>query len=265
MTRRRLSEASSSMSGIHRLVSEVAELTARKWTGHWVALYVYGSFARDENDPWSDLDILLVRRAGEGGLAAGRQWMAEIYARFNYLVDPLLLPEEELTDRTHWANASFVQGLKRDGVVLFGDDIRPRMAEPTEGQLRICTLQLAMLAVRRLLGLSREVPAPEVLAALDVHRIKRCPAGNAAWQVTTCAAAMLRALSMLQTGRPRQDKRSIAEDLRAAGRDDLASLPEEAVRIRAAVPRWGELGAGFVPVQRLASALGDLYGQLIRS
>ena len=48
------------MISAEHLVEQVVDLTRSRWSEHFAALYVYGSYVRGEMDAWSDL----TRRAG---------------------------------------------------------------------------------------------------------------------------------------------------------------------------------------------------------
>jgi len=83
---------------------------------------LYGSRARGEGDPGSDLDIAVVLRGAPSSRADAAIDMAgiafDVMLETGVLVDPLPLWEDEWQHPEHFSNPSLIENIRRDGVAL---------------------------------------------------------------------------------------------------------------------------------------------------
>lgn len=247
------------------LIHEVVALTRRLGQGNFLALYAYGSAVRGDADDWSDLDVFLISRDGDEALRRTREWMQQVYDRFQFQVDPIAMAHGGLGAGVPDEYASFLWSLRKCSRLLWGKAMIEEACLPTFEQLQRAAVQVALLCIRRLYSTSRDRPIPDALPLPDAARCQDCPAGNYVWQVVTAIVQSLRALLTVEGGGYCESKSEIADRLRARGEFGLAGLCDTARQIRGRVPRMG-------PVDRIPSSLATLrqaipviYGRLRRA
>jgi len=247
------------------LIHEVVALTRRLDQGTFLALYAYGSAVRGDVDDWSDLDVFLIRRDGPEALQRTREWMQQVYDRFQFQVDPIAMPQGRLGARVPDECACLLWSLKKHSRLLWGKAMIEQVRLPTFEELQRAAVQVALLCIRRLYSISRECPVPEALPLPDAARCQECPAGNYVWQVVTAIVQSLRALLTVEGGGYCDSKSEIVDRLRARGEFSLAGLYDTAKDIRDRVPRMEPVEEIPSSLETLRQAIPVVYGRLRRA
>lgn len=248
-----------------RLIQEIVALTQRLDGGTFFALYAYGSAVRGDADDWSDLDVVLIRRDGPEALRQAREWMQQVYDRFQFQVDPISMAEGCLGTRVPDEYASFVWSLKKHSRLLWGKEMIEEACLPMFDQLQRAAVQVALLCIRRLYSISRERPIPDALPLPDTARCQDCPAGNYVWQVVTTIVQSLRALLTVEGGGYCESKSEIADRLRTRGELRLAELCGMARDVRDRVPRMSAVDKIPPSLGILRKATPVIYARLRRA
>jgi len=243
------------------LTARVIEATRPYLERGLVALYAHGSHAGGEVDGWSDLDVCYIHHESEESLRAYREWMGEMHDRFEYVVDPVGAPLEQLGEGGHWSFAFLRDGLLRGATLLLGEDIRHLVSPPSEHLMRLSVLYTSLTWVRRLYEVPRWEPLPESLEGLTPQPLEAWEHGNAAWQAYMAVIQLLRAIVLLEMGVFCEGRREILNALQERG-EEAAGLMEEALQVRAELPRFEEVERASPGVAKLLAAIPDLGERL---
>jgi hypothetical protein len=247
---------------LEELVPAVVESTRPHLDKGLVALYVHGSCAGGETDAWSDLDVAAIcaDAAQQGDLF--RDWVVALEERFEYRVDPVVAPRDELHQGGSWAFVFLRHSLLTRAELLLGEDIRAEVAPPDEHLVRLSAVSVAMTWLRRLYDLPRFYLFPSTLDGRSVQPLEDFGRGNAAWQFSTAVTKLVRAILLLDTGRFLEARDELLQAVAPPGREEEARCVQEALAVRREFPRFGEVDASAPALTRLAEAVPHLATRL---
>lgn len=251
------------MASSNDIILEVVRSTEDVVGAHCVALYTYGSIVRQEVDEWSDLDVLLVRDAAEEGLQRCRKWMGYLYERYKCVVDPMVLPELSLVSGTDAGIAGFAWALKTDAALLLGMDVRERVPWPSVRALQFSAADIAVLSVRRLYMMPRDMNIPPEVPAYRASMSGTCPAGSWVWQLVAATYQLCRAIVVLSQGRLYAHKDTLVKAVEQTGDAALVSALAAVKKVRGSLPRWDDSAKGCDSTEMLGAAIPLLYRRLL--
>jgi predicted nucleotidyltransferase len=250
---------------ISGLIERVVEHTRSCVGEDFVALYAYGSYARGGMDEWSDLDLCLVLKPSDRYLASLRGWAtraSEMSDATGVRVDPIGLSTDHLGEDVPWDKAFLLWNLQDNSILLLGEDVRALMRAPSKEKLRLSAADSALRLVRSIYGIPREQPVPRFLPAPDLSL--PCETyGNIGRAVAHTVVQGLRALVVLGTGAPCEEKRRLPEVLKRLGEDSLAAYCADALALRQEIPAFAPLQTVPPRVRKLSECIPGLAGRLL--
>jgi hypothetical protein len=244
------------------LIAEVVEFTRPYLDQGLVALYLHGSCAGGETDAWSDLDVSAICADASQQDDPFREWATALEERFEYRVDPVVAPRDELHQGGAWGFVFLRHSLLTRAELLLGEDIRAEVAPPDEHLTRLSAVSVALTWLRRLYDLPRFYLFPSALDGCSVQPLEGFGRGNAAWQFSTAVTKLVRAILLLETGTFLETKHELLQAVARPGREEEARCVQEALAVRREFPRFGEVDASAPALTSLAEAVPHLAVRL---